>query len=59
MLSMLPPGSSCDGGGEEQQASCLAAKQAVEFPLVLTINLEAPVCIIEIHYGEFQTFRLP
>ena len=31
---------SCDGGGEgvgeeEQQASCLVAKQAVEFPQVL------------------------
>ena len=40
MLSMLPPGSSWDGGGEEeeQQASCLVAKQAVEFPQVLTIH---------------------
>ena len=33
-------GPSCDGGGEEgggggQQASCLVAKQAVEFPQVL------------------------
>ena len=34
--------SSCDGGGGggggrgEQQASCLVAKQAVEFPQVLT-----------------------
>ena len=42
---MLPPGSSCNGGGEEggggggggegeQQASCLVAKQAMEFPQV-------------------------
>ena len=43
VLSMLPPWSSCNGGGEEggggageQQASCLVAKQAVEFPQVLT-----------------------
>ena len=38
MLSMLPPyWSSCDGGGEEgQQAFCLVAKQAVEFPQVLS-----------------------
>ena len=50
MLSMLPPrggggGSSCDGGeeggggggggGREQHASCLVAKQVVEFPQVL------------------------
>ena len=28
-------GSSCDGGGEEQQAFCLVAKQTVEFPQVL------------------------
>ena len=27
--------SSCDGGGEEQQASWLVAKQTVEFPQVL------------------------
>ena len=39
-------GSSCDGGrggggrwGEEQQASCLVAKQAVEFPQVLASEL--------------------
>ena len=45
MLSMLPPWSSCNGGGEEggggggageKQASYLVAKQAVEFPQVLT-----------------------
>ena len=46
MLSMLPP-RSCNGGGEEgggggageQQASCLVAKQAMEFPQVLTSRL--------------------
>ena len=27
----------CDGGGEGKQASCLAAKQAVEYPQVLTM----------------------
>ena len=29
----------CDGGGGGQQASCLVAKQAVEFPQVLASNV--------------------
>ena len=45
VLSMLPPGVCWRGGvatgllnegGGEQQASCLVAKQAVEFPQVYT-----------------------
>ena len=41
-------GSSCDGGGEEggkeQQASCLVAKQAMEFPQVVTSSYNFSTC---------------
>ena len=33
--SSMGPAHCCDGGGEEQQASCLVVKQTVEFPQVL------------------------
>ena len=33
------------GGGGGQQATCLVAKQAVEFPQVLTSNLLIILCV--------------